>query len=89
MGSNSPTIVNTPAATPSGATPVNANVRIGSGITPEPASTQLPSPETVLHTAEIEQTRRMAITGVLFNVVAVASAPLFGGNVTAKHVATV
>src|SRR5678816_4954958 len=52
-------------------------------------STAMPAPETVLHNAEVEQSRRMAITGVLFNVFAIATSPLYGGHHTAKLVALV
>jgi serine/threonine-protein kinase len=77
VADESPTVLDTPA---SKVTPAS-----GAG---EPTTTQLPSPETVLHTAEIEQTRRMAITGVLFNIVGVASWPFIGGDPTAKIIAT-
>jgi len=69
--------------------------RVGSPTpTPSPGSLQsvstvFPDPETVLHTAEIEQSRRMAITGVAFNVVAFAASPLVRGHPTAKLVAVV
>jgi len=39
--------------------------------------------------AEIEQSRRMAITGVAFNILGVATSPLFGGIPTSKHIAMV
>jgi serine/threonine-protein kinase len=52
-------------------------------------STVVPAPETVLKTAEIEQSRRMAITGIFFNVVGVAASPLAGGHPMAKRVALV
>lgn len=53
----------------------------------ESISTVVPGPEAFLHTAEIEQSRRMGITGVLFNVVAVAGSPLVSGHPVAKRVA--
>jgi hypothetical protein len=49
----------------------------------------VPSPETVLHTAETEQSRRMAITGFFFSVLGVVVSPLFGGDPKAKLVAIV
>lgn len=52
-------------------------------------STVVPAPETVLKRAEIEQSRRMAITGLFFNAVGVAASPLAGGHPVAKRVALV
>ena len=49
----------------------------------------LPKPETVLHQAEIEQSRRMALTGLIFNILAVASWPIIGGDPKAKLIATI
>src|SRR5688500_9373403 len=45
---------------------------------------QLPSPETVLLRAELEQSRRTAVAGLMFNVVGLAVLPLLGGDPTAK-----
>jgi serine/threonine-protein kinase len=73
-GDDTPTQIETPTATPS------------SGSL-ESVSTVVPGPEAFLRTAEIEQSRRMGITGVLFNMVAVASSPLVGGHPMAKRVA--
>jgi eukaryotic-like serine/threonine-protein kinase len=75
VGTESPTLVDTPTSAVSSRS-------LASG-------TVLPSPETVLRSAEIEQSRRMAITGLLFNVLAVASWPLIGGDPRAKLVATI
>jgi serine/threonine-protein kinase len=58
-------------------------------VTHDSTSTVVPSPETVLHGAEIEQSRRMAITGVAFNLFAIATSPLYGGDHTAKLVALI
>jgi Protein kinase domain len=76
-GDDSPTQAEAPIATPS------------SGSLEAISTTVVPGPEAVLHTAEIEQSRRMGITGVLFNVVAVASSPLVGGHPMAKRVAVI
>ncbi len=88
MGNEAPTIVETPGATAKGGS-LAGDSSPSSGAVRDPTTTQLPRPETVLLAAEIEQTRRMAITGTLFNVVGLASAPLMGGNPTAKIIATV
>lgn len=40
----------------------------------------LPKPETVLRRAAYEQTRRTALTGLLFNVIGIALSPLIGGD---------
>jgi eukaryotic-like serine/threonine-protein kinase len=45
----------------------------------------VPEPESVLRRSEIEQTRRMAITGVLFNTIGLVAAPFFGGDPLAKQ----
>ena len=80
MGNESPTLIQqTPPPAPSSST-------LGSH---DSTSTAVPSPETVLHGAEIEQSRRMAITGVVFNLFALVTSPLYGGNAAAKHVALV
>ncbi|HEX4513245.1 MAG TPA: serine/threonine-protein kinase [Polyangiaceae bacterium] len=79
MGNDSQTLIKAPPPAPSSSTLH----------TFDSTSTSLPSPESVLHTAEIEQSRRMAITGVVFNLVGVASWPLFGGNPIAKRVAMI
>jgi serine/threonine-protein kinase len=76
MGSDRPTVLQTSSPTPS------------SGSL-ESVSTVVPAPETVLRTAEIEQSRRMAITGLVFNVVAIAASPLVGGHPQAKLVAVI
>ncbi len=75
-GDDSPTQVETPSATPS------------SGSL-ESISTVVPGPEAFLRAAEIEQSRRMGITGVLFNVVAVVASPLVSGHPMAKRVAVI
>ncbi len=84
-----PTVVETPAAGAKGGAGHDDPSVSPTGGVREPSTTQLPSPETVLLTAEIEQTRRMAITGTLFNIVGLASWPLVGGDRTAKTIATV
>ncbi|MBL8949128.1 MAG: serine/threonine protein kinase [Myxococcaceae bacterium] len=45
----------------------------------------LPSPETVLHRAEVEQSRRTAIAGLAFNTLALVVLPWLGGDADAKH----
>lgn len=40
----------------------------------------LPGPETVLRKAEIEQSRRTGISGVVFNSIGLVVAPIFGGD---------
>lgn len=45
----------------------------------------LPQPETVLRGSEIEQTRRMSLSGVLFNGAALAFTPLVGGDPFARN----
>jgi eukaryotic-like serine/threonine-protein kinase len=49
----------------------------------------LARPEMVLHSAEREQSRRMAVTGMIFSVVGVASSPWLGGDPRAKSIAFV
>ena len=79
MGNDSPTLIQTPPPAPSSTT-------IGSF---DSTSTAMPAPETVLHNAEIEQSRRMAITGVVFNVFAIATSPFYGGDPKAKLIALI
>ena len=45
---------------------------------------QLPLPETVLLRAEIEQSRRTAIAGLVFNTMGLVVVPMLGGDPTAK-----
>jgi eukaryotic-like serine/threonine-protein kinase len=45
----------------------------------------VPAPESVLRRSEIEQTRRTALSGVLFNTIGVVAAPFFGGDPLAKQ----
>ncbi|MCK6538196.1 MAG: hypothetical protein L6Q84_34925 [Polyangiaceae bacterium] len=78
-----PTIAETPAAGAKGVSLVEEMSSSSAG-TREHSTTQLPSPETVLLSADVEQTRRMAITGTLFNVVGGVCWPLIGGDPTAK-----
>ena len=79
MGNDDPTLLGTPPPAASS----------GSLRSLESSAVTLPKPETVLHSAEIEQSRRMAMTGFLFNVIAVASWPFIGGDPRAKLVATI
>jgi len=51
---------------------------------PGGTSLSLPSPESVLLKAEIDQSRRTAIAGLFFNVVGLAVLPFLGGDATAK-----
>jgi len=78
VGNDSPTLMQTPPPP----APSSSTLH-----TIDSTSTMLPSPETVLHTAEIEQSRQMAITGVVFNLFGVLVAPLFGGIPLSKHIA--
>jgi serine/threonine-protein kinase len=84
VGSEQPTLVDTPTVGHSDERSVSRPRSIV-----EPLTVDLPSPETVLRTAEIEQSRRMAITGVLFNIIALASWPFIGGDHQAKLIATI
>ena len=77
MGNDNPTLMQTPAPAPSSSTLH----------TLDSTSTSISAPETVLRNAEVDQSRRMAITGVVFNVFAIVTSPLYGGHPTAKHVA--
>ncbi len=76
MEVDSPTLVQTPRATPSSRSL-------------ESISTEVSTPETVLYTAEVEQSRRMGMTGLIFNVIALACAPLLGEHPRAQRVAVV
>ncbi len=51
---------------------------------PTPVSESLPGPEIVLQKVEIEQTRRTAITGVLFNLFGLVSAIFIPGHPTPR-----
>jgi serine/threonine-protein kinase len=78
MGEDIPTVADATRPVPS------------SGSLPSSSSTTVvPAPETVLQSAEIEQSRRMAITGFIFNVVAIAAMPTVAGDPTAKRIAVV
>ena len=50
------------------------------------ATLALPKPETVLRNAEIEQTRRTAIAGLVFNSLGLAVIPFLGGDEWARTV---
>jgi serine/threonine-protein kinase len=57
--------------------------------TPLSGTLPLPSPETVLHRAEVEQARRTAIAGVVFNTLGLAGLPLLGGDPRARAICAV
>ncbi len=46
----------------------------------------LPAPEMVLHSAEVEQTRRTAIAGLVFNTLGLVAAYFLGGDPTARAI---
>jgi hypothetical protein len=50
----------------------------------EHSTVSLPKPETVMRRAEIEQSRRLAISGLIFNTVGLVVVPFFGGDPTAR-----
>jgi hypothetical protein len=66
--------------------PLAAAARAASPASPDtldsrsPLSGMLPGPEIVLRKAEVEQTRRTAITGVLLNALGLASSLFLGGD---------
>jgi serine/threonine-protein kinase len=51
---------------------------------PTPLTLELPRPEAALREAEIEQSRRTALAGLVFNAIGLAVTPLFGGDPLAK-----
>ncbi len=86
----SPTVVD---ALPRGErTGAAADARAGDATTtaprapPDTITSALPKPETVLRRAEIEQARRTAIAGLVFNTLGLVAAPLFGGDPTARAI---
>jgi serine/threonine-protein kinase len=70
------------STTRGGATPTLGTLSALHGPTP---TVSLPKPETVLRRAAHEQTRRTAMSGVVFNVVALVAAPFFGGEAWAMR----
>lgn len=79
MGSEHPTVLEAPTVVEPGSLSSERSTRS--------STIELPKPETVLRTADIDQSRRMAITGVLFNVGAIACWPFLGGDPRAKIIA--
>lgn len=57
-------------------------------VTPHSAATTLPlpAPEIVLHSAEVEQTRRTALAGLVFNTVGLVAVFFLGGDATARAI---
>jgi serine/threonine-protein kinase len=71
--------------TPGGRTESSAYVAPLTASTPtDTATLQLPKPETVLRSSEIEQTRRTAIAGIVFNTLGLVVVPFLGGDETAR-----
>ena len=86
MGDSTATVVDPGARPARSATPPSIGDTIEDRLRTPATPPSLPAPESVLRTAEIEQTRRTGITGVLFNIIGLAAAALFGGDDTARLV---
>jgi len=78
----------TRVAGPTDQTKTEAAPERSGGATPRSGVTTLPlpAPETVLHSAEVEQTRRTAIAGLVFNTIGLVAVPFLGGDGTARAI---
>jgi serine/threonine-protein kinase len=80
--SEAPTAVETAGATGTQETSATSSTSGTSGT----SATKAESPEIVLRRLEIEQTRNISVTGMVFNAVALAAGPILGGDASASTI---